>query len=231
MNRSGIRKPHRDRRRIVIVEDHPLMREGLVQLVETEDDLVVVGTAANAQTALQVIAETRPDLVVMDITLPGTSGLNLLTDLHSTYPEMLLLVVSMHDEFLYAKRALRAGASGYIMKDAEAKDTLKAIRHVLSGHVYVSEKMAGQILQVFSQRRCRESLSPIDVLSDREFQVFRMIGEGFGTRMIAEQLHLSAKTVDVHKCNIKQKLGLKNASELVHYAVHYLTTETTTLRQ
>jgi len=174
----------------------------------------------DAGQALDLISGQKPDLVLADISLPGKSGLELIKDIHTLCPDAPVLAVSMHDETLYAERVLRAGARGYIMKQEGGKKLMTAIRHVLGGQIYVSEKMSARILETFSGGRARAS-SPIQTLSDREFEVFQLIGEGQGTRDIAQRLHLSVKTVEVHRANIKEKLKLKSATDLVRQAVRW----------
>ena len=208
-------------RRILIVDDHPMMRQGLAQLINSEPDLSVQGEADTAGQALNEVSAGKPDLVLLDISLPDKNGLELIKDIHTLHPDVLILVVSMHDEALYAERVLRAGACGYIMKQEGGKKLMGAIRQVLSGQIYVSEKMSARILEIFSGRRTAASGSPVERLSDREFEVFQFIGEGRGTREIAERLHLSVKTVEVHRANIKEKLNLKTATDLVRFAVRW----------
>jgi DNA-binding NarL/FixJ family response regulator len=212
------------KKRIVIVDDHPMMREGLAQLINNEPDLIVAREADNAGQTLNLISVEKPDLLIADISLPDKSGLELIKDVHALQPDLSVLVVSMHDETLYAERVLRAGGRGYIMKQEGGKKLMTAIRQVLNGQIYVSEKMSAKILEVFSGRT-RTDASPIEKLSDREFEVFRLIGAGKGTREIAEQLHLSIKTIEVHRANIKQKLDLHSATELVHHAVRWVEAE------
>jgi DNA-binding NarL/FixJ family response regulator len=206
---------------ILIVDDHPMMREGLAQLIEHESDLCVAGQADNAAQALQAIGTLLPDLALVDILLPDKNGIELIKDLQTLHPQLPVLVVSMHDETLYAERVLRAGARGYIMKQEGGKKLMQAIRHVLHGQIYVSERMSAKILEIFSGRRAESVKSAVECLSDREFEVFQLIGQGQGTRQIAEHLHLSIKTVEVHRANIKRKLELKNATDLVRYAVRW----------
>jgi len=206
---------------ILIVDDHPMMREGLAQLIELESDLCVAGQADNAAQALQAIGTLLPDLALVDISLPDKNGIELIKDLQTLHPQLPVLVVSMHDETLYAERVLRAGARGYIMKQEGGKKLMQAIRHVLHGQIYVSERMSAKILEIFSGRRAESVKSAVECLSDREFEVFQLIGQGQGTRQIAEHLHLSIKTVEVHRANIKRKLELKNATDLVRYAVRW----------
>jgi DNA-binding NarL/FixJ family response regulator len=208
-------------KRILIVDDHPMMRQGLAQLISSEPDLTVGCEADTASQALELVASQKPDLVLLDISLPDKNGLELIKDIHVLCPEVLILVVSMHDEALYAERVLRAGARGYVMKQEGGKKLLEAIRQVLSGRIYVSEKMSAHILETFSGRRSDTIVSPIERLSDREFEVFQLIGEGKGTRDIAGHLHLSVKTVEVHRANIKGKLKIRTATDLVRYAVRW----------
>jgi DNA-binding NarL/FixJ family response regulator len=212
-------------RTVFIVDDHPLMRQGLAQLINNEPDLVACGEAEGAQAALDYIRNHKPDLVLVDISLPDKHGLELIKDLQALHPGLPVLVVSMHDESLYAERVLRAGGRGYIMKQEGGKKMMEAIRTVLSGQIYVSEKMSAKILEIFSGRRSESNRSPIEKLTDREFEVFQMIGQGRGTRQIAEALHLSVKTVEVHRLHIKRKLELADAPSLVRYAVRWVETQ------
>lgn len=209
-------------KRILIVDDHPMMRQGLMQLIESECDLVVCGEAENAGQALEQAEQLKPDLLLADISLPGKNGLELIKDLQSTQPSLPVLVISMHDEMLYAERVLRAGGRGYIMKQEGGKKIMEAIRQVFSGKVFVSEKMSLQILENLANRSPRPTRSPVERLTDREFEVFQLIGQGLSTREIAAQLHLSSKTVEVHRINIKQKLNLKTATELIRFAVRWV---------
>lgn len=208
------------KKRLLIVDDHPMMRQGLAQLINNEPDLEVRWEADNAGQAIDIASQSQPDLVLADISLPDKNGLELIKDIHALRPGTLILVVSMHDETLYAERVLRAGARGYIMKQEGGKKLMAAIRKVLTGQIYVSEKMSARILEFFSGRRT-EVASPIEKLSDREFEVFQLIGQGKGTRDIADYLHLSVKTVEVHRANIKEKLKLKSAMDLVREAVRW----------
>jgi DNA-binding NarL/FixJ family response regulator len=212
------------RRRVLLVDDHPFMRAGLGQLIGGQPDLVVGGEAGNPAEALQALARQRPDLILTDLTMPGRSGLEFIKDLRAAHPEIPILVVSMHDEAVYAERVLRAGARGYIMKEAGGENLLGAIRQVLRGEVYVSHKMSARILEDLSTRRPRGSTSPIERLTDREFEVFQLIGQGKGTREIAAELHLSPKTVDVHRSHLKEKLGLQDATALIRHAVRWVET-------
>jgi DNA-binding NarL/FixJ family response regulator len=210
------------RRRVLLVDDHPFMRAGLAQLIDKQSDLQVCGEAGNPAEAMRALAAGGVDLLLTDITMPGRSGLEFIKDLQAARPNLPILVVSMHDEMLYAERVLRAGARGYIMKEAGGEALLQAIRQVLGGQTYTSLRVAAKIVEEFSARRPRGSSSPIERLSDREFEVFQLVGRGRTTREIATQLGVSPKTIDVHRANIKVKLGLKDATALVHYAVRWI---------
>ena len=215
-----MRKSAPPKQRIVIVDDHPMMREGLAQLIEHEPDLVVEAQADSAAQALHTIESSVPNLLLVDISLPDKGGLELIKDVHTLHPTLPILVISMHDETLYAERVLRAGGRGYIMKQEGGKKLMHAIRQVLSGHIYVSEKISAKILENFSGNH-GQSQSPVEKLSDREFEVFQLLGQGKGTRDIAEHLHLSIKTVEVHRANIRKKLELPTGNELVRYAIRW----------
>lgn len=208
-------------KRILIVDDHPMMRQGLAQLIGAEPDLAVCGEAEDAGRALDAVGALKPDLVLVDISLPGKNGLELIKDFQAIQPGLSVLVISMHDESLYAERVLRAGGRGYIMKQEGGKKLMQAIRQVLDGKIYVSEKMSAEILEMISGRRSGAAGSPVEKLTDRELEVFQLIGQGKSTREIAEKLHLSVKTVDVHRANIKAKLKLASATELVRFAVRW----------
>jgi DNA-binding NarL/FixJ family response regulator len=192
----------------------------LALFIEREPDLMVCGEAEDATSALQAIRESAPDFVILDISLNGPDGLELLKTLRVRYPNLPALVLSMHDESVYAERALRAGANGYIMKQEAADKVITAIRHILGGDVYLSDRLTKQMLQQF----VNGSISPRDPLaklSDRELEVFRLIGAGHGTRQIADELHVSTKTVESYQAHIKEKLALRNARELVQYEVEW----------
>ena len=215
------RVPRLPRKRLLVVDDHPMMRQGLAQLIGNEEDLEVSAEAENGAQAIAAINLDRPDLVLADISLPDKNGLELIKDVQALHPGLPMLVISMHDESLYAERVLRAGGRGYIMKQEGGKKLMEAIRRVLNGQIYGSERMASRILEVFSGRPIEKSANPVGSLSDREFEVFQWLGQGKGTREIAAQMHLSVKTVEVHRANIKRKLGLKSAPELVRCAVQW----------
>jgi len=213
------------RRRVLIVDDHPMMRTGLAQLIDNEADLKVCAEADTAAQALDIAVSQTLDLILLDISLPDKNGLELIKDIRALKPGLPILVVSMHDESLYAERVLRAGGRGYIMKQEGGKMLLQAVRQVLNGQIYVSEKMSAGILESFSGRHAEAAGFPVQQLSDREFEVFQLIGQGKSTREIAAHLHLSVKTVEVHRLNIKKKLKLKTATDLVRHAVRWLETE------
>jgi len=206
---------------VLIVDDHPMMRQGLAQLIDNEPDLKVIAEADTGGQGLDIVVKEKLDLAVLDISLPDRNGLELIKDIRSVKPELPILIISMHDEALYAERVLRAGARGYIMKQEGGKKLLQAIRQVLTGQIYVSEKMSARILETFSGRKTEQSASPVARLSDREFEVFQLIGQGKGTKEIAQHLNLSVKTVEVHRAKIKEKLGLQTATDLVRYAVRW----------
>ncbi len=213
------------RSRILIVDDHRTLLSGYQLMIEAEPDLTVCATATNVPEALAAVERARPDLVVTDLTMPGRGGLDLIKDLLALHPGLRILVCSMHDETLYAERALRAGAKGYVMKDADGPTFLAAIRRVLGGKVFMSEKLAARVLDSFAGARPRGSNSPLEKLSDREFEVFRLFGEGRTAKEIAGQLHLSPKTVSAHRDHIKEKLSFSTSAEMIRQAVRYVETE------
>jgi len=202
-----------------------MMRNGLTQLIDNEPDLRVAAGADNARQAMEAVTKLKLDIVLLDISLPDKDGLELIKDIRALKPDLAILVVSMHDETIYAERVLRAGARGYIMKQEGGRKFLEAIRRVLAGGIYVSEKISSRILESFSGQRMEESVSPVSRLSDREFEVFQLIACGNDTRATARRLHVSVKTVEAHRVHIKQKLQLKTATALVHYAARWLETE------
>ncbi|MFS8063974.1 MAG: response regulator [Luteimonas sp.] len=211
--------------RLFLVDDHRSVLRGYQLMLDAEPDLVVCATAASAAEAISAIERARPDLVITDLTLPGRGGLDLIKDLIALQPELRILVCSMHDETLYAERTLRAGAQGYVMKDADGPTFLGAIRRVLGGQTYLSEKLAARVLDAFASGRPRGSSSPLEKLSDREFEVFRLFGEGKTAKEIAGQLNLSPKTVSVHRDHIKEKLKFATSAEMIRQAVRYVETE------
>ena len=208
--------------RILIVDDHPLMRKGLAMTIGAEPDLEVVAQVENAEDALEALEETEPGLAIVDISLPGMSGLELLKHMQALRPELPVLVVSRHDESLYAERAIRAGARGYVMKLEAADVIVKAIRRVLNGGIYVSDEINERLLLGMARGRDSLAKSPLEVLSDRELEVFELTGRGRSTREIAEKLYLSIKTVESYRARIKEKLNLNNAAELMQHAVNWV---------
>ncbi len=220
--RPAAKTPAAPRKKIMLVDDHPMLRAGLAQFINKQPDLETCGEAGNSAEAMQQLPAFKPDLVLTDITMPGKGGLEFIKDLLALHPALPVLVVSMHDETIYAERVLRAGGRGYIMKEAGGENLLTAIRQVLNGQVYVSPRISAKILDALSARKPRGSSSPIEQLSDREFELFQLIGQGKSTRDIALQLHLSPKTVEVHRGHIKDKLDFKDSVSLVHNAVKWV---------
>ncbi|MFZ0298455.1 MAG: response regulator transcription factor [Candidatus Sulfotelmatobacter sp.] len=209
------------KRRILVVDDHPIVRQGLALLINRESDLVVCGEAEEAMGALHVLASARPDVLIVDISLNGPDGLDLLKTIRTTHPTLPVLILSMHDESIYAERALRAGANGYIMKQEATEKVLVAVRRILIGEVYVSDGIANKMLKHYITGSGTLRSSSIAELSDRELEVFRLIGEGHGTRQIAEELHISIKTVESYQAHIKEKLSLRSARELMQHAIQW----------
>ncbi|HXB74431.1 MAG TPA: response regulator transcription factor [Candidatus Acidoferrales bacterium] len=209
---------------VLLVDDHPIVRQGLAQLINQEPDLEVCGHAEDAKGALLAIAACRPDIVILDISLNGPDGFEVLKDIRMRDEALPVLVLSMHDESLYAERALRAGANGYIMKQEATERVLQAIRRIRGGEVYVSDRIAKRLLrQIVSSPASGKS--PMEALTDRELAVFRLIGKGRGTREIADDLHISVKTVESYQAHIKEKLSLNNGRELVQHAFQWVTRE------
>ncbi len=207
---------------VLIVDDHPIMRHGLSQLIDIQPDLEVCARAGTAAEALELVPGSGAELALVDISLPDRNGLELLKDLQVQHPELRVLMVSMHDESLYAERALRAGARGYIMKEEAGEKLIEAIHTVLDGRIYVSGEMAARIIEMFSGRSEGLLTESLGRLSDRELEVFEEIGHGKATREVAEMLGISPRTVDSHRAHIKKKLGLKDGGELVRHAVRWV---------
>lgn len=199
-----------------------MTRDGLVYLINGEPDLLVEWKAENAAQALEIVIREKPDLVLTDITLPDKNGLELIKDLRAIQEELAILVVSMHDESLYAERALRAGARGYITKQEGGERLMQAIRQILAGSIAVSDRITARVMEAFSGRTQGNENSPVSKLSDREFEVYQWIGRGKSTKEIAHQLRLSEKTVAVHRGHIKEKLGIRSAGELTHHAIRWV---------
>jgi DNA-binding NarL/FixJ family response regulator len=215
------------KKRVLIVDDHPIFRAGLTGLVNLEAGLTVCGEANDAAQAMQAVEKLHPDLVLLDMSLPGKGGLELLKDIRAIAPQTPVLIISMHDETLYAERVIKAGGRGYIMKQEGPEKIVQAVRKVLSGGISVSERIAAQILDAMSGGKSGKSgksgtSSSVSTLTDREFEVYRLLGQGKEPHEIARTLHLSIKTVDTHRAHIRQKLGLRNATELIHHATRWV---------
>lgn len=210
------------KRKVFIVDDHPIVREGLAQMIRREPDLTVCGEAEDAHTALQMIYAVKPDILIVDISLHGPDGLDLLKSMRAEDPTLPVLILSMHDESIYAERSLRAGANGYIMKQEATENVLVALRRILNREIYVSPQIANKMLRRFvSAGAAHGKHSSMDELSDRELEVLRLMGQGHSTRQIADALHLSVKTVETYQAHLKEKLALKNSRELVQYAIEW----------
>jgi DNA-binding NarL/FixJ family response regulator len=207
--------------RVFIVDDHTMFREGLRQLIECEPGLVVCGDAPNAVEALEAIRKTKPDVVIVDISLGASSGLDLIKEIKSEFGDLPVLVVSMHDEILYAERALRAGAMGYVMKHEPAKTVKAAVQKVLGGDMYLSDKMSSRVIHKLMRGQADGPRSPIESLSARELEVFRLLGQGKAVRQIAEQLSVTVPTVNSFRNRIKEKLGLKTSTEAMLHAIQW----------
>jgi DNA-binding NarL/FixJ family response regulator len=216
-------KPSRQKLyRILLVDDHPMVRERLAEVIQREPDLAVCGEAEDRQAALDAVETTHPDLAIVDLTLKNSHGLELIKDLHVRHPELAILVVSMHDESLHAERVMHAGARGYITKQEATRKIMLAIRTVLEGSIYLSEKVALRLASKMAGAPAAQPKRPIDKLTDRELTVFEMIGQGCGTRQIAHKLKLHMRTVETYRARIKDKLELRDADELRQYAIQWL---------
>jgi len=211
-----------DAKRIVIVDDHPLFRKGLEELIHSDGAFAVCGEAGNASEAMGVIRKLDPDLVIVDLSLPGANGIELIKNIRAEFPKLPILVLSMHDESLYALRALRAGAEGYVMKHEAMANVIQAIHEVFSGRPYLSPAMAAQVITKAARGQAEGETDPTERLSDRELEVLELIGKGREVREIANRLHLSPKTVETHRAHIKEKLQLKNARQVVRFAVQWI---------
>jgi DNA-binding NarL/FixJ family response regulator len=211
-------------KRIVIVDDHPLFRKGLEQLINSENGFAICGEADNAAEAMEVIRKLNPDLAIVDLSLPGANGIELIKNIRSEFSVLPILVLSMHDESLYALRALRAGAEGYVMKHEAMVNVIHAIHEVFNGRPYLSPAMAAQVITKFAHRESEDETDAVERLSDRELEILELIGKGKDVREIAKLLHLSPKTVETHRSHIKDKLDLKNSREVARFALQWLST-------
>lgn len=209
-------------KRIVIVDDHPLFRKGLEQLIHSDGSFEVCGEAGNAPEAMDVIRKVEPNLAIVDISLPGANGIELIKSIRAEFPKLPILVLSMHDESLYALRALRAGAKGYVMKHEAMAKVVEAIHEVFNGRPYLSPTMAAQVIMKFAHGTPEGKTDPVSKLSDRELEILELIGKGDEVGQIAKLLHLSPKTVETHRAHIKDKLNLKNSREVARFALQWL---------
>jgi len=208
--------------RVLVVDDHPLIRHGMRALISQQPDLEIVGEADSAPRALELVEKLAPNLAIIDLTLRSTNGIELTKAVRARSPELRVLIVSMHDENLYAERALRAGAMGYLMKHEASEKIIAALQRILQGEVYLSDRIKERMLHRLVNRKSDEAASPVDTLSDREMQVFQLIGNGYGTRAIAEQLNLSVKTIDSYREHLKLKLNLESGADLAHFAIQWM---------
>jgi DNA-binding NarL/FixJ family response regulator len=220
MNESEVAERTR-KSKVFVVDDHPLIRQGLATIINRESDLTICGEADDASMAMQSIATTQPDILIVDISLNGPDGLDLLKEIRMRHPAVRVLILSMHDEKIYAERALRAGAQGYVMKQEATAKVLAALRRILGGEIYISEQISDQMMQRYIGGPSVGMPSSIADLTDRELEVFRLIGEGQSTREIAETLHISVKTVESYQAHIKEKLSLRSARELLQHAIQW----------
>jgi len=208
-------------KRVVIVDDHPIVRERVAELINQEVDLEVCGEAEDAVQAVKLVTSLGPDIAIVDITLKDTYGIELIKQLKELRPQLPILVLSMHDESLYGERALRAGAKGYLTKQEATKKIVDAIRRILRGEIYVSEKLAGALVRKVAGGKEQGGGELVDVLTDRELEVFQLLGQGLTVREVAERLFVSAKTIEAHREHIKQKLNFKTSNELLRFAIQY----------
>ena len=214
-------KTNENKTQVLIVDDHPVIRDGLTTIINHERDLNVCGQAEDAYIALKAVAELKPDIVVTDISLKSSDGIELTKNIKARHPRLPVIIFSVHDEFIYAERALLAGAKSYLMKDSLSENIVKAIRAVLKGEIFVSDAISKKFLHKVARDKADTAKTPIENLSDREFEVFRLIGEGLKASQIANQLHLSIKTIETYRGRIKEKLNLDNAGELLQYSIKW----------
>jgi DNA-binding NarL/FixJ family response regulator len=219
--------PSLSKLRVLLVDDHPITRQGMRALINQQLNLEVCGEADSAPEAIALLAKLAPDLAIVDVSLKSTNGIELTKNMKAQAPNLPILVVSMHDELLYAERALRAGAMGYVMKQEAGDKVALAIQHLLRGEIYLSPKMKEKMLHRFVNKKNDQLVFSIDTLSDREMEVFQLIGNGFSTRQIAQKLNLSSKTIDSYREHLKLKLGLETGAELVRHAIQWARTEAT----
>jgi len=217
------KKPKRDpAKRIVIIDDHPLFRKGLEQLIASNKGFAVCGEAANAAEGLSILRKLKPDLAIVDVSLPGANGIELIKNIRAEFPKLPVLVLSMHDESLYALRSIRAGAQGYVMKQEALENVVRALREIMDGRPYLSQAMSAKLITKFASGSDNGKANPTDILSDRELEILELIGKGHEVRDIATELHLSPKTVETHRAHIKEKLNLANARQVARYAVQWV---------
>ena len=221
MSPNGTKRPAR----VFLVDDHSVVREGLTSMLEKKGGFTVCGEAADGPTALELIPKAKPDIAIVDIGLQGMNGLELIKNLQKRAPRVAVLAMSMYEESVYAERALRAGARGYIMKHESVSNVVTALQRILSGKIYLSEKSSESILESLGGDKSAQRGSPVDVLSDRELEIFRLLGRGFKNKQIADELSLSVKTVESYHDQIKQKLKFKDSSELLQFAIQWIHSE------
>ncbi|MHC4622441.1 MAG: response regulator [Planctomycetota bacterium] len=210
-----------EKEKVLIVDDHPIVRDGLATLIDHQQGLKVCGEADNAKEALKAVADLKPDIVIADLTLKNSNGIELTKSIKARYPRLPVLILSIHDESVYAERALRAGAQAYLMKEVASENVVAAIRTVLRGEIYVSDRIAKEFLRKAVKAKPNVTGDSVGMLSDREFEVFGLIGEGYKTSGIAQRMHLSIKTVETYRARIKEKLNFASASELLQYAIKW----------
>jgi DNA-binding NarL/FixJ family response regulator len=214
-------KTNENKTQVLIVDDHPVIRDGLATIINHERDMNVCGQADDAHQALKAVTELKPDVVIADISLKSSDGIELTKSIKARYPRLPVIVFSVHDESIYAERALRAGAHAYMMKDVVSENIVKAIRTVLNGEIFISEKISKKFLHKIAGDKAGTTKTLIEGLSDRELEIFRLIGEGYKPSQIAKQLHLSIKTIETYRARIKEKLNLANAAELLRYSIKW----------
>lgn len=210
------------KKKVLLVDDHPITRQGMRMMIGQAGGFEVVGEADNAAQAMELAAKLNPDIAIVDITLRTANGIELTKNLRAHSPELLVLIVSMHDEELFAERALRAGAKGYVMKHEASERVVQALQRLVNGEIYVSERVQARMLSRLANQRGGEIVSPVETLSDREMEVFQLLGNGYATRQIAERLNLSVKTIDSYREHLKLKLNLESGADLVRYAIQWV---------